>query len=172
MIPPTTRSRARQRGATRMDILLGVGVLALLFSVAGVPGSKGDERVLEIAESRIRTAVDLASGMARSTGVPHGVAFDVEGERLAVIDVQGEVVQDPLTGHEGVVALGQGKLQDAVDVVHARFGPGRTVAVFGQDGLPLSGGNVLLVSGETERKLVLDAQTGFVDRRLTDGQEP
>jgi len=157
-------SKRPLRGATRTDLLLGMGVLGLLLSVAGVPGSEGEKRVLEIAESRIRTAIDLASGLARSTQRPHGVAFDLATERLAVIDSEGRLAHDPLTGHESLVELGQGNLESAVDVTEAAFGRGGRVAIFDAHGLPLAGGRVRLVSGQEERVLTLDPTTGFVDR--------
>ena len=162
----------RQRGATRTDLLLGVGVLGLLLSVAGIPGTEGEKRVLEIAESRIRDALDLAAGLARSTQRAHGVAFDLEGERLAVIDADGRLAHDPLTGHESLVELGQGKLENAVDVTEADFGRGGRVVVFDARGLPLAGGRLRLVAGKEQRVLRVDPVTGFVDREPEPAAEP
>lgn len=147
---------------TRLDLLVGVGVLSLLLSIAGVPGATSDARLLEVAEARIRSAVDLASGMARALRTPHGVAFDVEGDRIAVVDVQGGLVEDLLGDEETLRDLDNGKLATYVDLVDARFGRGGTVCVFDGDGLPMSAGQVRLTAGERGLELVIDEATGRV----------
>jgi hypothetical protein len=148
---------------TRLDFVIGVGVLALLVSIAGVPGSTGDARLLEIADARIRSAVDLASALARSTKVPHGVAFDVQGDRIAVIDAAGKLAVDPLTHQPGVLDLDQGKLATYVDLVGARFGRGGTVCIFNGEGVPMSSGQIRLAAGTHRRVLIIDAATGWVE---------
>lgn len=156
-------SRNRQSGMTRLDFVIGVGVLSLLVSIAGVPGSTGDARLLEIADSRIRSAVDLASALARSSKLPHGVAFDVAGDRIAVIDAQGKLATDPLTGRPVLADLDKGKLATYVDLVGARFGRGGPVCIFDGEGVPMSAGQVRLSAGPHRRVLTIDAATGWVE---------
>ncbi len=167
-----TRRVTRQSGMTRVDFVVGVGVLALLVSIAGVPGSAGDARLLEIADARIRSAVDLASGLARSTGTAHGVAFDVEGDRVAVLDAHGELVDEEVAGRPPVTDLGQGRLATYVDLVSARFGPAGTVCVFDGEGVPMAGGVVRLAAGLHRRELVLDGATGWVETSVEVLEEP
>ncbi len=148
---------------TRFDFLIGAGVLALLVSLAGVPGSTSDDRLLEIADARIRSAVDLATSLARSTQSPHGVAFDVESDRIAIINVRGEIAADPVSDRETLVDLGQAKLATDVDLLSARFGRAGTICIIDGNGLPMSGGQVRLAAGLHRRTLLIDAASGWVD---------
>jgi hypothetical protein len=156
----------RQSGMTRLDFVIGIGVLSLLISIAGIPGRAGDARLLEIADSRIRSAMDLASARARSSKTPHGVVFDVESNRIAVIDATGTLATDPLNQRESIIDLDHGKLATYVDLVSARFGRGGTLCIFDGNGIPMSAGQVRLAAGRHRRVLIVDAATGWVETTI------
>ena len=156
-------TRDRQRGMTRHELLLGVGSLTMLLWVAGIPGATGEQRLVEMAEARVRASVELAATLARSTRSPHGVVFDQENHRLGVVDATGELAHDPLTKRKTLLDLGRGRLAKDVLILEAHFGRGGNVLVFDGQGVPLSGGHLRLAVGETERTLVVDAATGWIE---------
>jgi len=158
-----TTGRAGQAGATRTDVILALGTLALLFAVAGVPGTtEGPARRLHRARQQVEQAVDLARALATSTGAPHGVAFDPEGERLAIIDRAGRLARDPLTGQDALVALSPAA-GPRVDLVQAAFGAGGSTIILDPQGVPFAGGRLQLRCADAALSLALDEATGRLE---------
>ncbi|GJM22733.1 MAG: hypothetical protein DHS20C15_26480 [Planctomycetota bacterium] len=152
------RARARsQRGFTRMEFLQGFGALALLVLLAGVPQSGGaDEAALVQSQAHVSRAVSVARELARSSGRPHAVAFDVEHDRLAVVGPKGQVALSSETGQPVLAQL------DA-DLISVRFGESLDTLLVDASGWPLSGGVLHLSSGAHALELRLDEASGWVN---------
>lgn len=155
----------RSRGVSRFDVITGLGSLLLLVLVAGVPGSaeSPQARLGEVGQ-RAREAFELARGLAVASGSPYGVALDAQGDRLAIIDQQGQLADLP----DGLPALlDLGGL--GVDVESAAFGQGGATAIFDGRGVPLAGGRIALSAGEGDGQqrlsLEFDAATGWLEAR-------
>ena len=161
MTVPTLPGRhGAHRGLTLIEVLVVVGVMALLSSMAMVSSGEGDEYALDMAASQIIDTVDRARTLAGSSRLAHGVVFDVEGDRFALVDENGEPVNDALTKRPYVrdfISPGQPR---GVDLSVAVFGSAVTTALFDSDGVPVSGGALILVRGKASRTLSLDAATG------------
>jgi len=147
----------RPRGFTRHEMFQGVGALALLVLLAGVPqrGSEEERRLVQ-SQAHVSRAISVARELARETGRPHGVAFDVEQDRLAVVDPLGAVA---LNGETGAPLLAE---LDA-DLISARFGSSVDMLLVDPSGWPVSGGAVHLRAGPHVLELKLDAATGWLD---------
>lgn len=154
--------RRSQAGLTRVETLLIAGTGLLLLLLAGVPaGPESDEGRLATGQATVDSAFQLARALAQSTGMPHGVVLDVDGDRLAVIDADGRLADagDDVPVLVDLAALG-------VDIVQADYGRGGRTAIYDRDGVPLAAGTLVLASGEMRMTLGLDAATGFMERRL------
>jgi len=164
---PGTATAAR-RPVLTMRRFLGAGSVMLLLILAGVPGVEGEDIVtLNTVHTRLTAAFDGARANALGSGRPHGVAIDVVGDRFVPIDEHGKPLQQvdiqgkPLPAADGWGAPAPASLKSmGADVVSARFGKGGATAVFGRDGLPLAGGEVVVKIGQVPVTWVLDAATG------------
>jgi DNA-binding beta-propeller fold protein YncE len=158
---PAARTSAPRKATGRIpraDLLLGVGVVGLLLVLAGVPG-KGSEaaRAVVASETVISDALGLAHALALSTGSPHGVAFDPAGDQLAVLDADGQLVKDPVSGEQMLADISNSGL---VDLQIADCGPGGNVFVIDAHGVPLAGGRMRLHCQGHDVDYTLDAATG------------
>lgn len=157
---PVRAARAA-RGFTLVELLVAAAIIALLAAVAAIPASVDSaEADLDLAEIEVRDAFTTAQALAYSLGVPHGVSFDPQHERFAVVAQDGQAVQDPLThGAYEIdfrhVAQPRGVTIEAVD-----FGPTGTAGILDGQGVPVAGGSLVLAKGAATRTLVLDPATG------------
>lgn len=150
--------RRSEAGITRVDTLLLAGTGLLLLMLAGVPGQEDPQAALSQARVTIDSAFDLARALSQSTGAPHGVVIDPDGDRLAVIDSKGRLARVP-EGAETLVdlaALG-------IDVELVDFGPGGHTAIYDGAGVPLSEGRITLQCAGRRLDLRLDGATGWID---------
>lgn len=145
------------RRFTRHEIFQGLGALALLVLLAGVPAKGSDEeRRLVQGQAHVSRAISTARELARETGRPHGVAFDVERDLLAVVDPLGAMALNGETGEPLLAEL-------EADLISARFGDSVDMLLVDASGWPVSGGAVHLRAGPHVLELKLDAATGWLD---------
>lgn len=145
------------RGFSRLDMVHALVALVILLLLSGVPnaGSTDAEALLK-ARRHVAQALGVTRQLARDTGRPHGLAFDVGRDRVAVIDALGQVVMNSARAQPLLDELG-------LDLMSADFGEGHAVLVVGADGWPLAGGALRLRSGLVELELRVDAVTGFLE---------
>ncbi|MFT7462490.1 MAG: hypothetical protein ACI9EF_000830 [Pseudohongiellaceae bacterium] len=99
--------------------------------------------------------------LAIAERVPHGVSFDPVGERLAVVARDGVAVEHLLSHRPYVVDFSGPGHPTGLDLLLADFGVTGTAAVFDGQGLPMSGGSVIISHGGQTLTLLLDAATGY-----------
>ncbi len=150
-------------GLTLIEVLVVVAVLAMLSSMAMVSSGEGDEYALELASTQIVDTVDRARTLSRSSRRAHGVAFDVERDRFALVDESGLPVTDVLTKRPFILDFISPGQPRGVDITVADFGSASTTALFDADGIPVAAGSLTLVRGKAARVIRLDAATGRMD---------
>jgi prepilin-type N-terminal cleavage/methylation domain-containing protein len=152
----------RRSGFTLIELLVVMVILAIMALVAMPASGSGYDQRLDIVEMQITDAINRASALARSTRVPHGVVFDVHGERFAVVDGTGAAVTDPLTKSSYIVDFLRPDQPHGINISSAAFGENGTAAVFDGQGLPVKGGAVVVSCHGATRTLTLDQATGNV----------
>jgi len=155
------RRAARQRGFTLVELLVVAVVLAVLSFVATIPASADSATAdLDLAEIQLQDAFRTAQTLAYSLGTPHGVVFDPDTERFAVVAQDGKAAQDPLTHGAYEIDLRHVEQPRGVTIESASFGATGTAGILDGLGFPVAGGSVVLAKGQLTRTLVLDAATG------------
>jgi prepilin-type N-terminal cleavage/methylation domain-containing protein len=149
-------------GFTLIELLMVIFLVALLAGVAAVSLGYGNEDHLAMADVQVRDAIAWAQTLARSNRMPVGVVFDPGGERFAVVDQNGAQVSDPLTRRGYEVAFPRPNQPRRVDLHAADFGSCGAAVIFDAQGIPLTGGTVILQAGGRTRTLTVDGATGFV----------
>ena len=147
-------------GFTLIELLVVVSILGALAAVVGMNGGGRDEHLLEVMELQVHDAAERARALARSARAPYGVVFDVPGDRLGIVDENGDLVLDPLTKTPWVVDARGQTFSGGVDISAADFGGAGKAAIFDAQGVPLAGGSVTLTAGDGSRVLALDPATG------------
>jgi prepilin-type N-terminal cleavage/methylation domain-containing protein len=161
----TLRSRGQgfrgRRGFTLLEVLIVVVVLGILTVVAGIPASADTGAAdLDLAQIQIQDAFVTAHTLAYSMGVPHGVVFDPDTERFAVVALDGTPARDPLTHADYVIDFKRVEQPAGVKIQSAEFGPTGPAGIYDAQGVPVSGGTVTLSKGQAMRTLSLDPATG------------
>lgn len=156
---PSRRARA---GMTLVELLVVVALVALMAAVAGIPLGETAEQALELGQVQVEDALAGARSRAQFLGAPAGVAFDVAGDRFAVVDVDGEAIDHPLTHRPWIVVFEAPDQPNGLDISAAAFGATGASIVFDALGVPLAGGSVTLAAGDGTRVLAVSAATGLV----------
>ncbi len=161
-IPLHGREPARRAtaGVTLIEMLVVVAVLGLLTAVAGIPGGIDDATALDGAEIQLQDAFSVAQTLSYSLAEPHGVVFDTNNHRFAVVSQDGTPARDPLTHGPYVIEFSAPGQLAGVEIDSAGFGATGKAGIFDSGGVPVSGGQVTLSKGENSRTFVLDAATG------------
>jgi hypothetical protein len=137
-----------------------VALLGILISLAGTPTNDRSGAFVDLAEVQIADALQMARTVSFSMGVPHGVVFDVEQERLAVVGPDGVAISDPLTHGPYELSFLREDNLPGLDLVAVDFGVTEGAAIFDGQGVPVQGGSITIRHQDQERILVLDAATG------------
>jgi type II secretory pathway pseudopilin PulG len=153
-VPPRTG------GFTLLELLVTAVLLVLVASVAMTAVGDRGEQDLDMGEIQVRDALGHARALARSARSPHAVVFDVARDRFAIIDETGSATADLLTRRDAVVDFARPNQPRTVEITSAEFGATGSAAIFDAQGVPLTGGTIVLQSGRHMRTLTLDAATG------------
>lgn len=152
---------ARNARATSGFTLVEVMVVSILIGVMAMTAtsawSESGTYRLDLIQRQVTDAVDYAQALAHSSREAHGVVFDTFGERVAVVDEDGELVEDPLTHDDYVVDFTGPHHPRGIDIVTAEFGQGGDVLVVEPEGDALSGGTVVLRFDGVTRTLTVDS---------------
>jgi prepilin-type N-terminal cleavage/methylation domain-containing protein len=155
------RPARRPRGFTMIELLVVVVILGIMATVVLIPGSADSSASdLDLAEVEVRDAFSTAQTMAYSLGEPCGVVFDVTNERFAVVTQDGQPVQDPLTHGAYQIDFRHIEQPRGVGIHSADFGTCKTAGIMDAQGVPVTGGSVVLSKGSLSRTLTLDPATG------------
>jgi len=147
-------------GFTLFELLVVLAIMAIMAFVAmPASGASYDQR-LDLVEMQITDAIGRAQALARSTRLPFGVVFDTHNERFAVVDSTGVAVTDPLTRSDYIVGFDRPDQPKGIDVFTAAFGANGLAAIFDGQGLPVTGGTVVVRCHDSSRTLTLDQATG------------
>jgi prepilin-type N-terminal cleavage/methylation domain-containing protein len=158
---PTRRPVRRLRGFTMVELLVVVVIMGIMATVVLIPGTADSGAAdLDLAEVEVRDAFATAQTMAYSLGEPCGVVFDVTNERFAVVTQDGQPVQDPLTHGKYEIDFRHIEQPRGVGIHSANFGTTKTAGILDAQGVPVTGGSVVLAKGELTRTLTLDPATG------------
>jgi len=155
--------RRAQRGFTLVELLITVVVLGIMAGVATMSAADGTAQRLELAVMQVQDTVERARALAISNRMAHGVVFDVNNDRLTIIDADGNMAVDPLTRAPYLVEFSSPGQPKGIDIKAAAFGDAESTALFDAQGVPVEGGAVLLESGPRKQTLTLDAATGRIE---------
>jgi type II secretion system protein H len=155
---------ARPSGFTLIELLVVMAIMAIMAAIAMPASGAGYDQRLDLVELQITDALGRAQALARSTREPHGVVFDLAGERFAVVDGQGVAVTDPLTRSSYIVDFDRPDQPQGIEISTASFGTNGVAAIFDGQGLPVNGGTVELRCHGSSRTLTLDQATGDVSQ--------
>jgi type II secretion system protein H len=155
---------ARRSGFTLIELLVVMAIMAIMAAIAMPASGAGYDQRLDLVELQITDALGRAQALARSTREPHGVVFDLTGERFAVVDGQGVAVTDPLTRSSYIVDFDRPDQPQGIEISTASFGANGVAAIFDGQGLPVNGGTVVLRCHGSSRTLTLDQATGDVSQ--------
>ncbi len=148
------------RGFTLLELLVVAAILSIVAGLARLATGQDDELALEQTSLVLQDTCARAQALARCARKPHGVVFDVEGDRYAIVDEEGTPARDPLTHGDAIASLAQVNQPKGVHFDDADFGAAGTSILYDGDGLPLAGGTLTLRRGSATRTLTLDLATG------------
>lgn len=152
----------RQRGVTLLELLVVVALVAFMAAIAGIPVGQTEEQALELGQVQVEDALAGARSRAMSLRAPVGVAFDVVGDRFAVVDSDGTAIDHPLTHKPWIVTFAAPAQPNNLGIAAASFGATGTAIVYDGQGLPMAGGSVTLSAGTSTRVVTVSAATGLV----------
>ena len=149
------------RGFTVLELVVTLGVMAVIAGIA-IPGIRQDtDRLLDTAQLAVQDAVSYAQDQAEQTGVPHGVHF-ASGSPLfgvvnGVVGAGGPVI-DPLTRQNYVIDLREPGQPQGVDLSFVNTN-GNPVVAFDESGTLLVNGSLTISTGSESRTLTLNPVT-------------
>lgn len=151
-------TRRHPAGHTVLELLVVIIVLAVIAGIVIPSASVGDERKLDTLQLAIQDALDHTQSLAYHQGAPFGVRFSVDGQWFAAVDENGVPVDDPLSHGDYVIRLVGPDQPSDIHIDSAGFG-GRPLATFDGKGVLLTGGEVHLRAGNTQRWLSCNTAT-------------
>lgn len=156
----TCSDQRRQGGFTIMELLVSVTIMGMLAVIAMPGTSASSKRKLDMIQLQMQDAVDHAQSLSYHTGEKYGVRFDVNGQWIAVINVQGVPVQDPLTRSYYVVRFTPQPGQPiGATIDHAAFGFDRPTIGFDTKGNLEYPGTIVISAGDEIRTLGVNSAT-------------
>lgn len=158
----TALPSGRVHGFTLIELLVVVVILGILAGLAGLSSDSGNADALELGTIQVQDAVERAQALAISTRSPHGVVFDTAGNRLAIVDNNGDEIVDPLTKRDYIVDF-VAPGQPGIGIDQAAFGAMGHAIVFDPQGVPLNGGQLTLSRKGVTLQLTLNPATGELE---------
>jgi prepilin-type N-terminal cleavage/methylation domain-containing protein len=155
------RRRARS-GHTLIELLAVTAIMSIMAGLGTMASGQDGTLALDQAEIVVRDACSRAQMLARSSRTPHGVVFDVEGNRFAIVAEDGTAARDPLTRGDAITHFSRPSGPRLVTLDAVDFGDAGACALFDAQGVPLAGGIIALRRDELSRTLTLDAATGAI----------
>jgi prepilin-type N-terminal cleavage/methylation domain-containing protein len=148
------------RGFSLIELLVVVGIISVLAGVARLTAGDNGALALEQAGVLVRDTCARAQALARASRAPHGVVFDVEGGRYAIVTEDGTPARDPLTRADAITDLRQPNQPRGISIQVADFGAAGVAILYDAQGVPLTGGTLTLAHRSGTYVLTLDLATG------------
>jgi len=137
-----------------------VVILGMVATMAKTTSGDSGEYRLDLIQTQIGDARDMAQSLARSTRTAHGLVIDIDGERLAIVDEDGELALDPVRRTDYLIDFKAPDQPTGLDLVEAAFGDGANILFFDPQGEPYSGGSITIGCRNAERVLSFDPVLG------------
>ena len=157
------RAPRLSRGFTLTELLVTATVIGIIATTVAVGTTGAGGHRLDAVEIQLNDMLDRAQGLARSSRVAYGVVFDLENERMALVDETGAVAEDPFTKKDHIVEFARPGQAQGVEIESANFS-GMTTFLVDPQGVPLAGGSVVFTHKDLTMTLTMDAATGLVTR--------
>jgi prepilin-type N-terminal cleavage/methylation domain-containing protein len=157
---PRASNRRHEGGFTLMELGVVTVILAILAAVVTMPGDVDDATAIDLAQIQLNDAFEIARTRAYSLGIPHGVVFDVENNRYAVVAQDGTPTADPLTHGDYVIEFSAPGQHQGLRIQFADFGITGSAGIFDGQGVPVASGLVTLANNDESRTFQLDPATG------------
>ena len=143
-----------------MELGVVTVILAILAAVVTMPGDIDDSTAIDLAQIQLNDAFEIARTRAYSLGIPHGVVFDVENNRYAVVAQDGTPTADPLTHGDYIIDFSAPGQHQGLRLQFANFGITGPAGIFDGNGIPVASGLITLANNDESRTFLLDAATG------------
>ena len=155
-----------QNGFTLIELTVVIVIVGILSYAVVANYTESHER-LQINAITLKIASDVryARDLALTEGRGSRVYIDLTNNQYYLKWDDGSYMQNPLGGGDFVIQLGRPGEFGAVQITSTAFSGGRLD--FGTSGTPKNAGNsfsgeLILVSLNNEKKIVITANTGFV----------
>ena len=156
------RTQRRTAGFTLLELLVTVVILGVLAGVLAMSTSGERGYTLDVVSLQVQDAVDRARTLARSNRTSHGLVFDTATDRIALADESGTIVTDAFTKKPYIIDFVTPGQPRGIDIASADFGSAGSAFLIDPQGVPVTGGTVVVTRGDVRRTFLFDAATGTV----------